>query len=191
MGETDKAVIAAALKADSREQANVLERASAALFRAEGRRDSTAVRMQKAEGQLEVMEVQYNPSSLSVQAQGGRMEYGSPSGEGEESGVSQSSVEPELTLSVELILDGADTKAKMEKLISLFSSRTEGRILFAWGTFCFQGEIVNLDGSYRMFLPSGNPIRGSVRMTVRSVFRAGGEDQWEQQFKNMTAAERQ
>lgn len=192
MPQTDKAVIAVVSNSSSGNAPGILERAFLALSESEGERSGTAKRVKEKAAELETIEVQYNPSSLSVQADAGRKEYpGVQPGDGKdrsEDMISQSAAEEEITLSVELILDGEETKEKMERLLKLSFSQTSAQILFAWGTFCFQGRIVSMRASYTMFLPSGAPVRGKISMTVQSGSGDGRARYWEKQFDRMAEA---
>jgi hypothetical protein len=42
------------------------------------------------------------------------------------------------------------------------------RVLFHWGTFRFAGHIEEIDEEWIRFDPDGTPVRGRLRLTIRS-----------------------
>ena len=67
-------------------------------------------------------------------------------------------------------------------------TRDETRqVIFFWGKMCFRGELTGVSSKYTMFNKDGNPIRGTVDLTLRQ----GNEPQfqydetyWDEAFTN-------
>lgn len=185
MSAPDKAVLAVAPKKTA---APVTERVLDLAFRAVTGNGGAAATAERAAGVLgkgAVLEVQYNPQTLSISAQGGRS--GGDDGEDgrKHSPGMQASVPEYMTLSAELELAGEETMKMMNALFALAALDCERQVMFAWGQFCFQGRISSLSGSYTMFKPDGTPVRGKINLTLTACSAQAQEEYWDRAFEEM------
>mgnify|MGYP003312045109 CR=1 FL=1 len=166
------------------------------------------------------MEVQYNPSTLRLNAHGGNQMMPGPGG----GGVSlqmQSTIPAMTTLSVQLLFDkvnpqdafmsdkftnvttpgaivsdiaggiktgvmgGYSIQQQVEALIALILQAESREVVFYWGDMAFAGEIINMEASYTMFNPEGDPIRAVFSMTIKEGGQAedaDGEKYWDDAY---------
>ncbi len=84
--------------------------------------------------------------------------------------------------------DGYSVQKEIEALIALLLQSESRQIVFYWGDMVFAGEIINMNASYTMFNPQGNPIRGVVDMTIREGGPDGdssSEEYWDDAYKRL------
>ncbi|MDD6038844.1 MAG: hypothetical protein PUD20_08640 [bacterium] len=65
------------------------------------------------------------------------------------------------------IRGGYSVKPQMDGIMSLLTRDYTRHIMFFWAKMCFQGELSSVSSHYTMFNTSGNPVRGTIRMTIR------------------------
>lgn len=78
--------------------------------------------------------------------------------------------------SVQSVIDG---------FMSLLTRDVTRQIIFFWGRTCFAGELIGVSSRYTMFNKKGNPIRGSVQVSIRQGEDAGytqGNIYWNEAF---------
>lgn len=153
--------------------------------------------------QSELLQVQYNPASLKIQASAMPAEMQSiQQADGSGSAHLQSGP-PSMVLSVQLLFDAvnnqdafmadkfrlsmADVAAagagiadiysvrpQMNGLIGMIMGKSSRNVLFQWRDFSFEGTVTEVSASYLMFNMKGNPIRGSVNLTIAQGITDGG-----------------
>lgn len=57
-------------------------------------------------------------------------------------------------------------RIKIDKFLALIMKSPDKRITFSWGDMSCTGKITGLNAVYDAFDPSGNPLHGTVRLTV-------------------------
>ncbi|MCC8140640.1 MAG: hypothetical protein LIO67_10165 [Lachnospiraceae bacterium] len=74
---------------------------------------------------------------------------------------------------------------QMDAIMSLLLSDATRQVMFVWGSMCFRGELTSVDNTYTMFNKSGNPIRGTIDITIRQEKASPGDmDYWEDAYKD-------
>lgn len=58
-------------------------------------------------------------------------------------------------------------KPQMDGIMSLLTRPLTRHVIFFWSKMCFQGELTNVDAKYTMFNTRGNPVRGTISMSIR------------------------
>jgi hypothetical protein len=126
-------------------------------------------------GGIETIAVRWNPASY-------RLRRATPAAAGAGLG-GRSAPEPlprsREELFTELFLDttgeeseGRDARRTVEVLRGwmelLPGALVSPRVLFQWGTFRFAGHIEEIDEEWIRFDPDGTPVRGRLRLTIRS-----------------------
>lgn len=171
------------------------------------------------------MEVQYNPSSIRINAHGKNMLMPGPGGGGVNMQM-QTTIPAMTTMSVQLLFDavnpqnafmfdkftnlttpgaivsdiaggikdgkfgGYSVQYQVEALIALILQAESREVVFYWGDMAFAGEIINMDASYTMFNPEGDPVRAVFNMTIKEGTDVGqnssnGEKYWNDAYKEM------
>ena len=82
---------------------------------------------------------------------------------------------------------GYSVQNQMDGLMALLTRDETRQVIFFWGKMCFRGELTGVSSKYTMFNKDGNPIRGTVDLTLRQ----GNEPQfqydetyWDEAFTN-------
>lgn len=82
---------------------------------------------------------------------------------------------------------GYSVQNQMDGLMALLTRDETRQVIFFWGKMCFRGELTGVSSKYTMFNKDGNPIRGTVNLTLRQ----GNEPQfqydetyWDEAFTN-------
>lgn len=183
----DKAVLAVMLQEDKNEAQSILGMAAARLEKGDPKGgNSLKERIQKSDGRLRVFEMQYNPSSLKLHTEMGRIQYENQHVPGQPEPNQQYANAQEMSLSFELSVDGEKTGETINALMAMLSSERNRQVLFAWGSIAFPGEVTQMSPSYTMFSRDGLPIRGQVSMSVRCDSTMKGQQQyWERAFEKL------
>lgn len=180
----DKAILAVVFEKEKEEAADILSQTAAQL--AGGTKENSQSPADRVRGkQLKVFEVMYNPSSLKYSMEGGRIRYENVQDTGNVEPNLQAVRPEEMSLSFELLIDGAQTRKTINALLGMLSSERNRQVLFTWGSLSFPGEVVSLSSSYSMFDLAGKPVRGKVNMTVR---QSSGKEQgqyWQEAFEKL------
>lgn len=140
-----------------------------------------------------VMQVQYNPSTISMNAIAGSYAYDYRMGPGDKGGsqttlVENNNVPAQINMSVELMFDDMNAndcfrgvtvrelassilkdhsvQTQVEGLIALTTRKATRKVIFHWADMTFVGEILNVQAKYTMFSIKGDPVRASVRLTM-------------------------
>ena len=180
----DKAILAVIFDKEKEEAADMLNKASARLAEGTSGNDSSASKARKEN--LKVFEVMYNPTSLKLSTEGGRVQYENVQYPGNSEPNIQSVQAEDTSLSFELIIDGDKTRKTINALMGMLSSERNRQVLFLWGSMCFPGEVVSLNSSYNMFDLTGKPIRGKVSLTIRQSGNSKEQQKyWENAYKNL------
>lgn len=86
---------------------------------------------------------------------------------------------------------GYSVQAQIEGMIGLLSQSETRQAVFYWSDLCFAGEVTAVDAKYTMFNPQGNPIRGTVTLSIQegdtSADGSGGaywDNAFDELFKN-------
>lgn len=162
--------------------------------------------------QSEVLQVQYNPASLKLQALAMPAEMNSMQQENGGGSATQQAGPPTIVLSVELLFDAVNNKdafmadkfrlstgdvastvtgimntysvrPQINGLIGMLMGKSSRNVLFQWRDFSFEGTVIEAKASYLMFNMQGNPIRGSVSMSIIQGITDGGyEGYWKGAF---------
>lgn len=76
---------------------------------------------------------------------------------------------------------------QIEGILSLLTMDATRQVVFYWAKMCFRGELTAVQASYTMFNKSGNPIRGTVSLSIRQGEQAGvyDPDSWETAYENL------
>ncbi len=62
---------------------------------------------------------------------------------------------------------GYSVMRQMQGLLSLLTIKEAQRVIFFWGDMSFHGIVTDVDVQYTMFDKKGNPIRGTVGISIR------------------------
>ena len=185
--------------------------------------------MMAAREHFSILEVQYNPKTLSFSAASGKQvdTESSGMGAGATTNLRQNKVSTNVVLNCDLIFDdvsindafteqtytdnpvnGLAQKAANEMsksllpgkeagtldsyhsvqkyldgLLALLVSPFSSQVMFYWSGMCFRGQLVNVNGSYTMFNPAGEPVRAVVSIRIRQRINIPGSDkQWDKAF---------
>ena len=68
-----------------------------------------------------------------------------------------------------LLQNGGNThsiRKKMDAIMSVLSSPATQQVIFYWSKMVFRGTITNVQNSFTMFNPQGNPIRGTMHLEI-------------------------
>lgn len=83
---------------------------------------------------------------------------------------------------------GYSVKHQMEAMIALITQAESRQVVFYWGDMAYAGEVVSVKAKYTMFNPVGNPVRGTVMLSIReggSGNRKVADSYWEAAYKEM------
>ena len=149
--------------------------------------------------------VRFNPSSLSLQAQGGGRVAKSNFATGANSSMEYGSMTPRIQMGVELIFDAAtNDESFMQESLTLpknlvmtavkagtkknssVQNQVEGfiaalrnpytrAVTFNWGKLSYTGQLNYLDANYTMFSKSGRPVRAVVSLGILCVDESIGD----------------
>lgn len=82
---------------------------------------------------------------------------------------------------------GYSVQAQIDGLMALLTREETRQMIFYWGKMCFHGELTGVSSKYTMFNKDGNPIRGTVDLTLRqgsgSIFQQD-DVYWDEAFTN-------
>lgn len=86
-----------------------------------------------------------------------------------------------------VLSEGYTVRPEVEALIGLLTQSETRQVVFCWNSMAFAGEVVSVDAKYTMFNPIGNPIRATVRFTVRQGDSNAKEENkyWDKAFDNL------
>ncbi len=76
-------------------------------------------------------------------------------------------------------------QTQMDGIMSLLTQDETRQVIFYWAKLCFCGELVSVESRYTMFNKSGNPIRGTVDLSIRQgnePVYGYDESYWDQAF---------
>lgn len=82
---------------------------------------------------------------------------------------------------------GYSVQAQIEGMIALLSQSETRQVVFYWSDLCYAGEVTAVGAKYTMFNPQGNPIRGTVTLSIQQ----GGVDElasasyWDKAFDRL------
>ena len=133
-----------------------------------------------------VLEVQYNPSSISFQANADATAFKSLRTNEDSHVPLQNNRPPAVTMSLQLIFDqvnlrdafmtwksiirlGTDhfsVRAQTNALIAMVMRDQTRNVTFKWANTTFTGEVTEAQAQYTMFSPSGEPIRSTIRLSI-------------------------
>lgn len=121
-----------------------------------------------------IIEVQYNPASLSMQ---GTMESRTEEAEEQKRKITTITSVGVVKMTVELLF-GAESRTdtgvmeQMTKLLTMMRLSPTKQVRFSWGKMQITGKVICFEGSYNMFYGSGLPAAGKIKMTIQSEAEA-------------------
>lgn len=151
----------------------------------------------KVTGGYNMIEVQYNPKSLSLRTTGGpNVTISAGMGNAAENQITQTNLEVETLLRCELVftdvkimdafmmegktslnlqtgveiakgLGKHSVQRQVDGFLSLLAQCYTRQVIFAWGQTVFRGELTSVSANYKMFNRKGNPIMATVGITIR------------------------
>lgn len=153
---------------------------------------------ESAVGTKKTFTVRFNPSKLTLQAQGGGMVAKTNFAANGTSTVEYASMTPHIQLGVELIFDDASNadsflseklsaggmvrtgidvvrnkthsvQPQVEGFIATLRNPYTRNVTFHWGTMSYSGVVNYLNAEYTMFSISGHPVRATVSMGILCV----------------------
>ena len=141
--------------------------------------------------------VQFNPSTLNIQAMGGgRFAVTNHSDEKGESKLDYAALTPRIQVSVKLIFDEVQRPAlqskddsvrtQVEAFIAALRNPQTRNITFAWGTLCYSGNLISVDSRYTMFSLYGKPLRAEVTLTLVCMdenLKKENMGMWEERYR--------
>ena len=165
-------------------------------------------------GMAHVMQVQYNPSSLTFQANAESIPFTYLQQNADQGIPNQNTRPPMVVLSVELIFDAMNpqdafmmdkTRLSVGTVVSTVpwgttytvQPQTDGLIAallrpstrlvtFRWADMAFTGQMIEVQADYTMFSVSGQPVRSKVRMNISQQVESAADVQyWETALSNM------
>ena len=72
-------------------------------------------------------------------------------------------------------------RKQMDGLLGLISSASSKNVVFYWSEMAFVGQLTNVQARYTMFNPKGEPVRGSIRL---SIFQNEDDSKSEDEYWN-------
>ncbi|MCD8326440.1 MAG: hypothetical protein LUC90_07090 [Lachnospiraceae bacterium] len=74
----------------------------------------------------------------------------------------------------------------MDGIMALLTQETTRHVIFFWGRMFFRGELTSVDSNYTMFNKTGNPVRGTIDITITQP-RESAMDKlyWEEAFTSV------
>lgn len=79
-------------------------------------------------------------------------------------------------------------QAEIEGMIALLSQSESRQVVFYWSDLCYAGEVTAVNAKYTMFNPQGNPIRGSVMLSIQQGDTdedGSGGEYWDKAFEEL------
>lgn len=190
----NKAILVALNRGDKENGGNekkassVLEEASKLLYSGKKKDGITSgsYAKEKLGEQFRIMEVQYNPAKLSFRTSAGDTPMENPQAGGQMGVITEITRPPETYLDLELFVEGEDTRIKINGFLGMMSSELTRSVIFYWGEMCFPGEVVHVSAKYSMFSRTGNPVMGTVSMSIRQEVSQGKEfEYWLKAFDKL------
>ena len=74
--------------------------------------------------------------------------------------------------------DGYTVRPQVEALMGLLTQAETRQVVFYWKDMVFAGEVVSVDATYTMFNTIGNPIRASVRLSIRQASQEPADNEY-------------
>lgn len=180
----DKAVLAVVQDGGGQDAESIMDEAAATLRKAETNQSST-FRVKRTGRGLKVFEVLYNPKSLSIRAEGKRNEDRGVKFDSQTESFSQSSLCPDVTLSVELQVTGTDTQQILEGMLGMMVSDSRRQVLFVWGKMAFPGKVESLRCTGNVFDPDGRITGGHISLYVRHGQGPYSAREWERIYEEL------
>ena len=207
LGSVQKALlIIHKLDASQIDSSQVAASAANALQGAAAGMAATSAAMQGAGMNTSVMKVQYNPTSLSIQANAEAIPF-TYLQQNIDSGIpNQSPRPPMVVLSVDLILDafmaekfslstggivssvaggiqtakggGYTVQPQTDGLIAALMRPSTRVVTFRWADMAFTGQLIEVQAEYTMFSVSGKPVRSKVRMNIAQQVESDADIQY-------------
>ena len=117
-----------------------------------------------------VIEVQYNPSTVSIS---GTMEERKTEAEEQRRKITTITTVGVVSLSVELVFHSTSAKDtsvadQMNMLLAMMQKSSTKRVRFSWGNMQVNGRVTSFKGKYDLFHASGLPASGSIQMTIQA-----------------------
>ena len=86
-----------------------------------------------------------------------------------------------------VVSEGYTVRPEVEALIGLLTQSETRQVVFCWNNMAFAGEVVSVDAKYTMFNPIGNPVRATVKFTVKQGDSNAKEENkyWDKAFDNL------
>lgn len=149
------------------------------------------------DSEFHIMQVQYNPTSLSFYTQAGAFQTGQGAGESGMNQITQMHLPPQTSLSCDLIFDAVNpydafmneklvnsigglaevitdwtrgeysVQVPVDGLVSLVTQEATRQVVFHWSKMTFYGELESVNAKYTMFNPKGFPVRAVVTVSIR------------------------
>lgn len=83
---------------------------------------------------------------------------------------------------------GYSVQAEIEGMIALLSQSETRQVVFYWSDLCYAGEVTGVNAKYTMFNPQGNPIRGTVTLSIQqgdTDSDGSGGEYWDKAFEDL------
>ena len=74
--------------------------------------------------------------------------------------------------------EGYTVRPQVEALMGLLTQAETRQVVFYWKDMVFAGEVVSVDATYTMFNTIGNPIRASVRLSIRQASQEPADNEY-------------
>ena len=74
--------------------------------------------------------------------------------------------------------EGYTVRPQVEALMGLLTQPETRQVVFYWKDMVFAGELVSVDATYTMFNTIGNPIRASVRISIRQASQESADNEY-------------
>lgn len=147
-------------------------------------KDTTVQNLLKSD--YEILEVQYNPVSVKMDAGGGDKVLKTMSSNQDAASISQVVNAQRTTLSVDLIFDGPKTQSAMRQCLTSLLGASVRKVIFCWGFMAFPGTVTRINMTYTMFSETGSPIFGKIAVSFLQSGSSKEEDAyWEKAYKKM------
>ena len=110
--------------------------------------------------------VQYNPKTLNSSSSDGKIRW-KRSKSGNKIKQSKTEVHGNSTLTFELIFDDCHgVRKRMDAIMSVLSTSYTNHVSFCWSQMLFEGILTNVENKFTMFDAHGNPISGTMHLTL-------------------------
>ena len=140
--------------------------------------------------------VQFNPSTLNIQAMGGGQFAVTNHAAKGKSKLDYTALTPRIQVSMKLIFDEVQrpvlqskddsVRTQVEAFVAALRNPKTREITFAWGKLCYSGDLISVDSRYTMFSVYGKPLRAEVTVTLVCKDENLQEDNmgiWEEHYK--------